>query len=80
MKIKIKQHFYYKIKYNICQILFFKSIKINQFDFEEQKINDFVDEYKLQLKIYRLALEKSFKRKIDFSLIYFFDIDSVVYI
>ena len=59
---------------------FFKSIKINQFDFEEQKINDFVDEYKLQLKIYRLALEKSFKRKIDFSLIYFFDIDSVVYI
>ena len=56
-------------------LLDYKTNKIK----DVEKINNLIDEYRLQLKIYRSALEKSFKRKIDFSLIYFFDIDSVVY-
>ncbi|MBQ9492059.1 MAG: hypothetical protein IJU86_04745 [Firmicutes bacterium] len=57
-------------------LLDYKTNKIK----DVERINNLIDEYRLQLKIYRSALEKSFKRKIDFSLIYFFDIDSVVHI
>ena len=61
---------------NKFYLLDYKTNKIS----DRNKINQLVNEYRLQLEIYKSALEKGLKRKIDFSLIYFFDIDLEMYL
>lgn len=44
------------------------------------QIENSVKKYCLQLEIYKKAIEKNFNCKVDFSIIYFFDINKVIYL
>ncbi len=44
------------------------------------KAESFAQKYRLQLEIYKMAIEKNFNRKVDFSIIYLFDINKAIYL